>query len=99
MVTLAALGFRVKTLDHSGLVGGGVLRRYPLGGVVVEPRHLGLVSLSSVASLVLLVYLFPIFDLLCKRFPSSHCIGSAVVDLFIKRGYGLFRLFPSLSLD
>jgi hypothetical protein len=28
----------VKTLDFRGLDGGGVVRRYPLEGVVVDPR-------------------------------------------------------------
>ena len=39
---------------------------------------LGIVPVTSVASLALPVLLFSIFDLLCKRFPSSLCIGSAV---------------------
>ena len=37
VVILPALRLRVKTLDHHGLDGGGAVRRYPLGGVVVEP--------------------------------------------------------------
>ena len=37
VVILPALRLRVKTLDLRGLDGGGVVRRYPLGGVVVEP--------------------------------------------------------------
>jgi hypothetical protein len=36
--TFSMLGLRVKTLDHFGLDDGGVLRRYPFGGVVVEFR-------------------------------------------------------------
>jgi hypothetical protein len=32
-----------------------------------------------------------IFDLLCKRFSSPPCIGSAVAALFIKRGESLFQ--------
>jgi hypothetical protein len=31
------------------------------------------------------------FDLLCKRFSSSPCIGSAVTALFIKQDESLFR--------
>jgi hypothetical protein len=30
------LGLRVKTLDHRDLDGGGVVRRYPVGGIIVE---------------------------------------------------------------
>jgi hypothetical protein len=41
--------------------------------------------------LVFRVFLFFIFDLLCKRFSSPPCIGSAVMALFIKRGERLFR--------
>ena len=37
VATCVAIGLRVKTPDHSGLDSGGVLRRYPLGGGVVEP--------------------------------------------------------------
>ena len=37
-VTFPVSGLRVKTLDHSGLDDGGVSRRQPLGGVVVELR-------------------------------------------------------------
>ena len=39
MAIFAVLGLRVKTLDHPGLDIGDVIRRYPLGGVVVEPRR------------------------------------------------------------
>jgi hypothetical protein len=35
---LSALWLWVKTLDLRGLDGGGAVRRYPLEGVVVEPR-------------------------------------------------------------
>jgi hypothetical protein len=40
--------------------------------------------------LVFLCFIFFIFDLLCKRFSSSPCIGSAILALFIKRGEILF---------
>ena len=40
VVTLAVGGLRVKTIDHLGLDDSDALRRYPLGGVVVEPRFL-----------------------------------------------------------
>jgi hypothetical protein len=38
VVILAVLRLRVKTLDLCGLDGSGDVRRYPLEGVVVEPR-------------------------------------------------------------
>jgi hypothetical protein len=36
--------------------------------------------------LVFRIFIFFIFDLLCKRFSLPSCIGSAVMALFIKRG-------------
>jgi hypothetical protein len=53
VATLSTFVLRVKTLDCLGLVDGAALRRYPLGGVVVELWYLGLVSVSLVASLVI----------------------------------------------
>jgi hypothetical protein len=56
-------------------------------GVAVS---LGLVPVSSVASIDFpYIFLF-ILGLLCKRVPSSLFIGSAVVALFIKQGESLF---------
>jgi hypothetical protein len=89
---LSALRLRVKTLDLHGLDGGGAVRRYPLEGVVVEPRFHSVVSMFSVASFGFPCFFFLlIFDLLYKRFSSPPCIGSAVVALFIKKGESLFR--------
>lgn len=83
MATLSALGLRVKTLDPCGLdYGGARLRRYLLGGVIVELGVLGLSTVSSVLSSVLssllLSFSFYIFDLLVTRNSSSLCICSAV---------------------
>ena len=77
VATFIALGLRVKTLDHPGLDIGDVIRRYPLGGVVVEPRraHLSVFGGKCGAP----CFSFSIFDKLCNMFPSSHCIGSAGV--------------------
>jgi hypothetical protein len=90
VVTFFVPGLRVKTLD-CGLDDGGVMRRYPLGGVVVEPR---VISVPGVfGSIRFSVVFLLIFDLLCfvKRISSSPCISLAVVALFIKRGESLFR--------
>jgi hypothetical protein len=66
------------------------VRRYPLGGVV-ELRF-NSVSFHCFRWQVLgfLCFFLLIFDLLCKRFSSPPCIGSAVVALFIKRDESLF---------
>jgi hypothetical protein len=54
----------VKTLD-CGLDDGGVMRRYLLGGIVVEPRVISVLGVfGSIRFSV--VFLF-IFDLLCKE--------------------------------
>jgi hypothetical protein len=50
------------------------------------PILLGLVSVSSVASIDSSCTLFIYFDLLCKRFFSSPCIGSAVCSFIYKAG-------------
>jgi hypothetical protein len=76
-VTLALLGLQVKTLDLRSRRRRR-MRRYPVWGVVVELRSL-LVSLRSLRWQVLhFLYFLFIFDLICKRFSSSSCIGSAV---------------------
>jgi hypothetical protein len=49
--------------------------------------------------LVFFVFLLLIFDLLCKRFSSPPCIGSAVVALFIKRGESLFQEITCPKLE
>jgi hypothetical protein len=64
VVTFFVLGIRVKILDF-GLNDGGVMRRYLLGGVVVEPRVISVLGVfGSIRFSV--VFLF-IFDLLCKK--------------------------------
>jgi hypothetical protein len=93
VVILSALRLRVKILDLRGLDGGGANASLPSWGRRCgAPIILGLVSLFSVASFGFPCFLLLIFDLLCKRFSSPPCIGSAVVALFIKRGESLFRL-------
>jgi hypothetical protein len=78
-VTLVLLGLRIKILDLRSRQRRRV-RRCPLGGVVVELRSL-LVSLRSLRWQVLhFLYFLFMFDLLCKRFSSSPCIGSAAYD-------------------
>jgi hypothetical protein len=64
VVTFFVLGIRVKTLD-CGLDDGGIVRRYLLGGVVVEPQVISVLDVfGSIRFSV--VFLF-IFDLLCKE--------------------------------
>jgi hypothetical protein len=63
------------------------VRRYPLGGVVVEPRlYLLLFLCFRLASFGFSCFLLIIFYLLCKRFSSPPCIGLTVVVLFIQYG-------------
>jgi hypothetical protein len=66
------------------------MRRYPLGGVVVEPRY-RLVSFHCFRRFGFSVFSFLYLWSACKRFSSPPCIGSAVMVLFIKRGESLFR--------
>jgi hypothetical protein len=61
------------------------MRRYLLGGVVVEPR-VHLVLFLCFRSFGFLCFLFFIFDLLYKRFSSPPYIGSAVGCYIIYSG-------------
>ena len=77
--TLAALGLRVKTLDHLGLDNGGAPRCYPIGGVVVESHFPW--ACSGVFGGMLespCTFIFSTFSVLCKRYPSSLYISSIV---------------------
>jgi hypothetical protein len=70
-----------------GLVDGGAMRCYPLGGVVVElfsswPRS----DVAGGKFWFFFALLF-IFNLLCiKRVSSSPCIGSVVCGFIYKAG-------------
>jgi hypothetical protein len=71
-------------------LGSGEVRRYSLGGAIVDPRFSplsgGCLRWQVVVFRVFLVYL----DLLCKGVPPSPCISSIDMDLFIKRDESLF---------
>jgi hypothetical protein len=78
VVILAMLRLRVKTLD---------LLRALLWSP--DPTRSHFVAFSGKFGFP--YFLCFIFDLLCKRFSSPSCIGSAVVALFIKRDKNLFQ--------
>jgi hypothetical protein len=88
-----AVGLRLKALDLVVSTAAAQCVVFPLWGVVVEPR---LDSVSCQCSrgnfgvYVLFIFIF-FFDLLCKRFSSPPCIGSAVAALFIKLDESLFQ--------
>jgi hypothetical protein len=79
VVILSALRLRVKTLD---LVISTVAALYVvtlLGASLWSPDSTVSFQCLRWQVLVFCVFLFFIFDLLCKRFSSPPCIGSAVV--------------------
>jgi hypothetical protein len=86
VATFAALGLRVKTLDLVVSTTAACASLPSWGRCRGAPILLGLVSVALVASLdSSCLYLF-IFDLLCKRFSSSLCIGLAVCGFIYKAG-------------
>jgi hypothetical protein len=84
------LWLRVKTLDLTVSTMAADCVVTLLGASLWSPDSTRSVPMSSLV-LVFLVLFCLSFDLLCKRFSSPPCIGSAVAALFIKRGECLFR--------
>jgi hypothetical protein len=76
--TFSMSGLWVKTLGLLGLDGGGVLCRNSLGSVVVELRYISVSFRCHWWQVRFSCTFLAIFDLLCKRFSSLLCIGSAV---------------------
>jgi hypothetical protein len=81
----------VKTLDLVVSTAAALCVVTLLGASSWSPDSMVSFQCLRCQVLVFRVFLFFIFDLLCKRFSSPPCIGSAVVALFIKRGESLFR--------
>jgi hypothetical protein len=86
VVILSALWLRVKTLDLVVSTAAALCVVTLLGRSPWSPDSMVSFQCLRWQFLVFRVFLFFILDLLCKRFSSPPCIGSAVVALFIKRG-------------
>jgi hypothetical protein len=91
VVILPALRLRVKTLDLVVSTAAALSIVTLLGASSRSPDSTWYrFDVFGGKFLVFPCFIFFIFDLLCKRFSSSPCIGSAVVALFLKRGESLF---------
>jgi hypothetical protein len=82
VVTISTLKLRVKTLDRCGLDGGGVLRRYALGCVVVELWFHSVSVRCLRSSLGFSCLSFFYLDLLCKGI-SHHLVSVRPLWLYL----------------
>jgi hypothetical protein len=89
VVILSTLWLWVKTLELAVSMAAVLFVVALLGASSWSPDTTSY-RLIVFIGLVFLCFIFFIFDLLCKRFSSSPCIGSAILALFIKRGEILF---------